>query len=94
MFHAATAVLLELGVKRSSHHAVWAAFGQFVTAPGFMEAGRHHAGLRLFADRSRSEYLAKPGGTREDAERDLAVARDFVVACRGFLEKRESGSVA
>jgi len=94
MFHAATAVLLELGIQRSSHHAVWAAFGQFVTAPGLMEARRHHAGLRLFADRSRSDYLAKPGGTREDAERDLEVARDFVAACRGFLEKRETGAGA
>lgn len=27
MFHAATAVLLELGIQRSSHHATWAAFG-------------------------------------------------------------------
>jgi hypothetical protein len=87
MFHAATAVLLELGIRRSSHHGVWAAFGQFVSAPGLMEARHHHAGIRLFADRSRSDYLAKPGATREDAERDLTTARDFVAACRHFLEK-------
>jgi uncharacterized protein (UPF0332 family) len=90
VFHAATAALLELGIQRSSHHAVWAAFGQFVTAPGLMEVRHHHAGVRLFVDRSRSDYLAKPGGTREDAGRDLATARDFVAACRAFLDRRET----
>ena len=89
LFHGATAVLLELGIQRSSHHAVWAAFGQFVTAPGLMEARYHHMGIRLFADRSRAEYRAKPGGTREDADRDLTAARDFVAACRVFLAERE-----
>ncbi|HPD15266.1 MAG TPA: HEPN domain-containing protein [Planctomycetota bacterium] len=88
LVHAATAVLLELGIQRSSHHAVWAAFGQFITAPGLLEARYHHAAIRLFADRSRAEYRAKPGGTREDAERDLAVAHEFVAACRSLLEQR------
>ena len=92
LFHAATAVLLELGIRRGPDHAVWVAFGQFVTAPGLMERRYHHMGIRLFADRCRAEYLASPDGTAEDAERDLAAARDFVAACRAFLEERESES--
>jgi uncharacterized protein (UPF0332 family) len=88
MFHAATAVLLEMALQRSPHHGLWSAFGQFVTARGLMEVRHHHAGLRLFAARSRSEYLASPKDTRDDAERDLATARDFIAACPRFLEKR------
>jgi uncharacterized protein (UPF0332 family) len=92
LLHAATAVLLELGIQRASHHALWGAFGQFVTAPGLLDARYHHVAVRLFADRSRAEYQAKPGGTREDAERDLAAARDFVAACRAFLGKRDDSA--
>lgn len=91
MFHAATAVLLELGIQRSSHHGVWAAFGQFVAAPGLMDARYHRTGLELFATRSRSEYRAKPDDTPESAEGDLATAHDFVGACRRFLETRDRG---
>jgi hypothetical protein len=40
MLHAANAVLLELGIERGSHHGVWAAFGEHVTARGLMDA-RH-----------------------------------------------------
>jgi uncharacterized protein (UPF0332 family) len=92
IFHAGTAALLEIGIQRSSHHALWAAFGQFVIAPGLMEAHHHQTAVRLFADRSRCEYRAKPGGTCEDAERDLAAARDFVAACREFIEGRDDGA--
>jgi uncharacterized protein (UPF0332 family) len=92
MFHAATAALLELGIQRSSHHGVWAAFGQFIAAPGLMDVRYHRTGLELFAARSRSEYRAKPDDTPEGADGDLATARDFVAACRRFLETQdESG---
>jgi hypothetical protein len=53
-----------------------------------MDVAHHHAGIRLFSDRSRSDYLAEPGATAEDAERDLSAARGFVAACRAFLEER------
>jgi len=90
MFHAAVAVLLELGIERSSHHGVWAAFGQFVTAKGLMDVRFHHAGLDWLAARNDSDYFAEPGDTQEDAEDALAMARDFVAACRTFLEGREA----
>lgn len=85
-FHAATAVLLELGIERASHHAVWAAFGEFVAAPGLLDARHHRAGLDLFAARARSDYLSDPGQTRQDAQAALELAGEFVAACRGFLE--------
>jgi uncharacterized protein (UPF0332 family) len=89
MFHAAISVLLEQGIERSSHHGVWAAFGQFVTAKGLMDVRFHHAGLEWFAARNDSDYFAEPGDTQEDAEDALAMAREFVTACRDFLEARE-----
>jgi uncharacterized protein (UPF0332 family) len=84
-FHAATAVLLELGIARSSHHGVWAAFGQFVTAKGLMDAEHHRTGTRLFRSRIRSDYHGAPGMTQENAEAALDMARAFVAACRRAL---------
>lgn len=88
VFHTAKAVLLELGIERSSHHGVWAAFGQFVARPGLMNSRLHAAALEALQSRVRSDYLAEPGDTREDAEDALAAARDFVAACRTFLKGR------
>jgi uncharacterized protein len=87
MFHAAKGVLEELGIERGSHHGVWAAFGQSVAALGLLDVKYHHEGVRLFSARSRSDYLAKPTDTPDDARKELAVAREFVDACRSFLWK-------
>lgn len=88
-FHAATAVLLELGIQRSSHHGLWAAFGQFVASRGLIDAEYHRAATRLFRSRIRSDYLAAPGVTPQSAEEALGMAREFVAACRSFLRNRE-----
>jgi uncharacterized protein (UPF0332 family) len=91
MFHAATAVLLELGIERSSHHGVWAAFGQFVAAKGMMDVHYHHLATEWFRARGDSDYFAEPDDTRDDAMNGVAAARDFVAACRAFLEGPEGG---
>lgn len=88
MFHAATAVLLELGMERKSHHALWAAFGQFVTKQGLMDAQYHHAGIRLLRLRSRGDYLPAPDILRREADEALEAAREFVASSRSFLEER------
>jgi len=88
MFHAATAVLLELGIERSSHHAVWAAFGQFVTAPGLMDRRYHRLGLDLLEARNESDYWPAVDVPPEAAAEAFDSARDFVAACRQFLEGR------
>jgi len=90
MFHAATAVLGEVGIERSSHHAAWAAFGEHVTAKGLLDVRYLNQGLLMFKARSRSDYLAAPKDTPDQAEESLQVATDFVAACRGFLEKGAS----
>jgi uncharacterized protein (UPF0332 family) len=88
MLHAARAVLLELGVERSSHHGVWAAFGEYVAAPGLMDARHHRAGIQLFRARGESDYVATPTDTREDAGEAIEIARNFAAACRTFLQSR------
>ena len=90
MFHTATAVLLDLGIQRSSHHAIWAAFGQFVVAPGLMATHYHRAGMDMARARTDSDYLPEPEDTFENAQEDLLMAREFVTACRNFLEGREA----
>lgn len=92
MFHAATAVLLELGIQRSSHYAMWAAFGQFVVHPGLIATHYHRAGLDMASARADSDYLAEPEDTLENARDDLAMARDFVAACHNFLDRLPTGA--
>ena len=87
IFHAARAVVRELGMDRKSHHGLWAAFGEHVAASGLIDAKYHRYGLDAFSARIDSDYLPKPEDTPEDAEEALEMAREFVAACRSFLEK-------
>jgi uncharacterized protein (UPF0332 family) len=88
VFHAATAVLTSLGVERSSHRALWSAFGEHVVAPNLMERRFHRDAISLFMARNESDYLPEPTDTPEDAERSLAVAEQFVQAAKAFLDTR------
>jgi hypothetical protein len=88
MFHAATAVLKTLGIERGSHHALWAAFGEYVTGKGLLDVKYHRLALDAFSARSLSDYLAQPEDTIDDARENLAMASDLVGACRKFVETR------
>ena len=87
MFHAAAAVLKQLGIERRSHHALWAAFGERVAAKGLMDARYHRYGLDAFSARSFSDYLPEPEDSLDDAAEGLGIARDFVAACRDVLRQ-------
>lgn len=86
MHHAARAVLLDMGMDRKSHRAVWAAFGEHVTLKGLVTKGLHRYALDTFSARIRSDYSAHPVETTEDATKFLEYAREFVPACRELLE--------
>jgi len=88
MVHCATDVLGEFGIKRSSHHALWSAFGQYATGEDLLPERFHRYGLDAFSDRSESDYLWNPTQNLEDAEGILEKAREFVAACGEFLENR------
>lgn len=88
-FHAIKAVLAELDKKRKSHHAAWAAFGEYVTAPGLMDKRFHRDGWDLFNRRLEADYMAEPEESLEGAEECLVFAAEMVAACRTFLENRK-----
>lgn len=88
-FHAATGLLMALGTERGSHHALWSAFGEYVTAPGHLDKKYHRFALDLFYQRSQADYMAIPESTAEDAAAALAEAAKFVAACRAFLENQK-----
>jgi hypothetical protein len=85
MFHAATAVLLERGIERSSHGALISAFSEYIVKPGLLDK-RYHASLRrAFDERSDSDYFASPRGTPDDAKEMILEAEEFVAACGRLL---------
>jgi hypothetical protein len=87
MFHAAAAVLLDLGIERGSHRGVISALGEFVVKPGRMDS-RYHASLRrAFEARSESDYLPAPRDTIQQAQAMLEEARQFVSVCRSLPRK-------
>jgi len=90
IFHAASAVLMDLGVERRSHHSLWAAFAEYVTRKGLIEEKYHRWGIDAFSARSLSEYIPSPQDTPEDARKNLERAGEFVAACRTLLEKSAS----
>lgn len=91
-FHAATGLLMTLDIERGSHHALWSAFGEHVSAPGLLDKKYHRLALDLFYQRSQADYMAVPESTAEDAATALRMAAEFVAACRAFLESRDKGA--
>jgi uncharacterized protein (UPF0332 family) len=85
MFHAATAVLLEKGIERSSHKGVISAFGEIFVKSGLLEK-RFHEYLRgAFDARILSDYFPSPSPNDIHADEILANAGEFVKACRNLL---------
>lgn len=88
MFHAATAILLHYGIQRSSHHALIAAFGQYVIKPGHIEQKYHRYLIEVFNARSESDYFPLPEITEEQVRRLLEYARDFVRTVEEHVDKQ------
>jgi hypothetical protein len=85
MFHAATAVLLKLGIERSSHKGVISAFGESVVKAGMLDIRYHEYIRAAFESRNESDYLPCPEETPEDARITLEQAGDFVAVCKKIL---------
>ncbi|MBF0292041.1 MAG: HEPN domain-containing protein [Nitrospinae bacterium] len=85
MFHAATAVLLEEGIERSSHKGVISAFGEIIVKGGRLEKRFHEYLREAFDSRILSDYFPTPSVSDIYASEMLANAEDFVRACRGIL---------
>lgn len=82
MFHAATAALLAKDIERTSHHAIIAAFGEFVVKPGFLDTKFHKYIIEGFTLRNDCDYLAPFEAEESQAVATLQRAREFVEACK------------
>jgi uncharacterized protein (UPF0332 family) len=86
MFHAATAALLQRGVKRRSHQGIIAAFGQTFVKPGIVDARFHKYLTKAFSLRQESDYLPMVRLVDERAREVIDWAKEFVVVCRKLCE--------
>jgi len=82
MFHAATAALAVKGIKRSSHHGVLSAFGEFLVKPGLIDHVFHLSLRKAFELRQQTDYEPIADVDIEQAQEILNKAIDFVDACR------------
>ena len=90
MFHAATSVLLTLGIERKSHKALIGAFGEFVVRKGLLSEKYHNFFHKAFEAREDADYLSIPSETGKGAKIMLERAEDFVAACKAFVEGRDN----
>jgi uncharacterized protein (UPF0332 family) len=88
MFHAATSVLLSLGVERKSHKALIAAFSEFVVRKGLISEKYHNFFHKAYEAREDADYLSIPRETNNGAKVMLERAVEFVAACKKFMEGR------
>lgn len=84
MFYVAEAFLAGKGLSFSKHSAVHAAFGQHFARPGILPVHLHRHLLDASAARTLGDYEVGTDLTRDDAERMIAQAKEFI----GTAEER------
>jgi len=82
MFHAATAALLGRGVRRRSHRATLAAFGQTFIKTAELDKQFYRELRAAFERRQQADYEAIVEVDRQTVAQLLGQAIDFVDACR------------
>jgi uncharacterized protein (UPF0332 family) len=82
MFHAATAVLDVKGIKRSSHHGILSAFGEYLVRTGLIKPEFHSHLREAFELRQHTDYEPIADVDNEQAREILDNTIDFVDACR------------
>jgi uncharacterized protein (UPF0332 family) len=85
MFYAVQALLNEKGLRFRKHGGVHAAFGQHFAATGLMDAKYHRWLLDAFDKRIQGDYGIDAVVTREDVQRIIEQATEFVSQARHFL---------
>ena len=81
MLHAASAALLEKGIERHSHQGVISAFGQYLVKPGLIGDEFHRYFIESFDIRQESDYEPIAEVSKEQAQKIIARATEFVKAC-------------
>ena len=86
MFHAATAALLTRAIERSSHHALIAAFGQYIVKPGLVDKSYQAHFRDAFVARIEGDYGSFASADEKKVKVHIERARQFVQICRGLCE--------
>jgi uncharacterized protein (UPF0332 family) len=86
-FYAATAALLAVGVRRTRHSGVVAAFHERLVRGGEFTIEHHEALRRAFEDRHKGDY-GTVFPTTADVERRIAECCTFVDAVAAFLSRK------
>ncbi len=82
MFHGATAALLARGIRRRSHHAILAAFGQSFIQTRELDERLYRDLRAAFERRQQADYEAIVDIDRQAAAQLRERAIEFVDACR------------
>lgn len=88
MFYAAEALLLDRGLRFSSHGSVHAAFGREFVLAGTADPDSHRYLLDAFRARQAADYEAPVDVSREDAVAQLERAAKFLAFAEGLLRGR------
>ena len=88
MFHAAEAVLETAGLVFNSHRAVIAAFGKAFAKAGKFPVEMHRELITGFERRNEGEYGPSAAVSKEEAEKALRAAEEFVAAVEKFLKEQ------
>jgi uncharacterized protein (UPF0332 family) len=86
MLHAASAVLLDKGIERHSHQGVISAFGQYLVKPGLISDEFHRNFRESFDIRQESDYEPVAAVSKEQAQKIISRADEFVEACRKLCD--------
>ncbi len=86
MFHAATSALLNEGVRRTSHHGLLSAFGQYLVKTGRIDRGSFEHFREAFERRQQTDYEPLTDVDRETAQESINRAIDFIAVCRKLTD--------
>jgi uncharacterized protein (UPF0332 family) len=89
MFYTAEALLLSQGLAFSSHSAVIAAYGKEFAKTGRIDPEHHRRLIDAFEARQISDYGIETGIFREQADKVINWAEDFIQAGELFLRKHK-----
>jgi uncharacterized protein (UPF0332 family) len=82
MFHSATAVLLDKGIKRHSHQGIISSFGREFIKTGQVEPRFHKYLAEAFDLRLESDYKPIVEITHSQAQEVVGRAREFIKICK------------
>jgi uncharacterized protein (UPF0332 family) len=85
MFYLAEALLLEIGIARSKHSGVIAAFGENIAKPGIPATEFHRYLIEGQDSRNVADYAYTSAMSRSDAEEQVLRAREFLKAAEDYM---------